>query len=636
MPGWDETNAVPWTSEPFLSMMYIVKLHGDPQGRTHRASTMEPVHREGTNLSDTEVTVAQTMQVNEGDAVGEQISLVLYHRSGAQIATLMRGEALVVGRARPADVAIKDPSLSRQHASFSWSRDGVWVEDLRSTNGTKVNGKKIKRAKIGLNDEISLGSVTVAVNIFSPRDPTLKGLDGHDQFRARLEEEVVRMKTFGRKLALLMVRAAGRKNVHLSHWSARVRGLLRPVDRTALYGPSALLISAPEMGEEEARRLMEAIVKGRAKGEPPLVCGGAIYPDDAVSPEELIEVARSAAQLARASAPVQLALKKQVPGKTSLVLINPRMLELFETLKRVSDSTVPILIEGETGTGKEVVAQAVHRDSKRRRRPLHCVNCGAIPAQLIESVLFGHERGAFTGADQLRKGLFEEGNGGTLLLDEIGELSPAAQAALLRVLENKCITRIGSVKEITVDVRILAATHRDLEEMCDSGAFRKDLFYRLNTMVLKIPPLRERPDEIKPLADFFLAQSNRANKTQIKRVDPVAARLLQGYAWPGNVRELRNVIERAVLIAQDNVITEADLSDRIRPSTNRGLPNALPAETGEIDIKAKLQQYEAQLIIDALSAHDWKQTETAQALGMPLRTLVHKIKLHGIKKKYQV
>jgi two-component system, NtrC family, response regulator AtoC len=589
----------------------------------------------GTELTETEVTIAQTIRGEEGEAE-EQISLVIYHRSGAQIAQLLPGETLVLGRARPADVAIKDPSLSRQHASFSWHSDGVWVEDLHSTNGTKVNGKKITRVLVGPGDEIGLGAVTVSINCFAPRDPALQGLDGHDLFRIKLEEEVTRAKTFHRKLALVMAQATGRNNVHLSHWFARVRGLLRAVDRVALYGPSALLMALPEMEEQAVRTLLETMVQGRTKEEPPLVCGAAIYPDDARSPEELIEVARLAAQQARRDAPVQMARKEHASGKVPLVLSNPRMKEIFATLKRVSDSMIPILIQGETGTGKEVVARAIHQESKRRRRSLHCVNCGAIPAQLIESVLFGHERGAFTGADQQRKGLFEEGQGGTILLDEVGELSAAVQAALLRVLENKYINRVGSIKEIEVDVRILAATHRDLEEMCQSGAFRWDLFYRLNAMIIKIPPLRERTDELLPLVEFFLDQSNRANHTHIKRVDPAAQQLLLRYAWPGNVRELRNVIERAVLIAQDEVITVDDLSERLRPPKPVDPIASLPAETGEADLKLKLRQYEAQLIIDALSAHDWNQTEAAKALGMPLRTLVHKIKLHGIKKSYQV
>ena len=265
-----------------------------------------------------------------------------------------------------------------------------------------------------------------------------------------------------------------------------------------------------------------------------------------------------------------------------------------------------------------------------RARPMVCVNCGAIPAQLVESTLFGHERGAFTGAEPAAAGIFEAADGGTVLLDEVGELPLAAQAALLRVLETRRVARVvGS--EIEVDVRVVAATHRDLEAMCASGAFRLDLLYRLNAMTLTLPPLRARPEEIAPLALRFLQQANKANGRVLRGIEPGALALLQRYPWPGNARELRNAIERAAVIAEGDADRRAGPA-RARVERGRGRARgasaaeatAMGAGGGADDLRARLLRYEAELIVAALRAAGWNQTAAAQALGMPLRTLVHK------------
>jgi len=300
-----------------------------------------------------------------------------------------------------------------------------------------------------------------------------------------------------------------------------------------------------------------------------------------------------------------------------------------------------VLLHGETGTGKEVVSRAIHLGGTRRERPLVSVNCGAIPRELVESTLFGHERGAFTGASQQHRGVFEAADGGTVLLDEIAELPPAAQAALLRVLEAKRVTRVGSTKEIEVDVRVIAATHRDLDAMCEKAQFRRDLLYRLNVMTITIPPLRARTEEIPALARRFLGDANLANGREVRAIGPEAMALLERYAWPGNVRELRNVVERAVVIAEADVITAQDLPEAIRvpsamvvgraavasPPPTRTEPPPAPG-----DMKSQMQRHEATVIFDALRKAAWNQSEAARELRIPLRTLVHKIKLYGIKK----
>jgi DNA-binding NtrC family response regulator len=577
-----------------------------------------------------------------------RVSLLVYSQDGCQLVPMSAGRTIVIGRIRPADLPIPDMSLSRRHARFELVDDEVWVEDLQSTNGTRVNGRKVERCKVKPGDKIALGAVTVSVDVMTPMDDQLQGLDSHDRFLGYLESEVVQARFFSRKLALLMVRSTGE---HVSTWFPRIRSLLRPVDRVGLYGPTAVLVSLASSGRDEATELARSISRAQRRGEPTLTCGIAIFPDIAASAEELIEVARISAQQANTRAPVQCPPGQggstELEGRQGPVVIeSAAMRTLFETVQRVAHSAIPVLIYGETGTGKEIVARAIHDGGERRRKPMRCLNCGAIPRQLIESALFGHERGAFTGADKQAKGLFEEADGGTVLLDEIGELSQPAQAALLRVLETKRISRVGSSKEIEVDVRILAATHRDLDAMCEAGTFRLDLLYRLNTMTLKIPPLRERPEEIIPLAELFMEQANRANAGNVTGITPAATNVLRQYGWPGNVRELRNVVERAVIVARGEMIAVDDLTERLR-TLRDGRNVSGSSQTGEIalfaqdaaeddeedlDFKDRVRMFEIDMILDALTATDWNQTEAARRLRIPLRTLVHKIRVYNLRR----
>ncbi|MBA3453267.1 MAG: sigma 54-interacting transcriptional regulator, partial [Deltaproteobacteria bacterium] len=523
-------------------------------------------------------------------------TLVLYHRDGATVAHMDKGRALVVGRSIPSDVVIPDPGLSRQHARFTWDDEGVRVEDLESTNGTKKNGKPVKRAKIAPGDEIAVGPVIVSVHLVSSTDEELCGFDGHDRFVAAFADEILRARTFQRSLALVLVRGATGTEGHISRWSSRLRARLRPVDRVGIYGPSALLVSLPEATPDTVR----ALADGLAGGDPALTCAVAMFPADGGSVEELIAALHAARRADRPDS-------NDDPG---VIVKSAAMKEVMSTIKRLARSTITVLIHGETGTGKEVIARAIHESGPRKKRPLRSLNCAAIPVTLIESALFGHEQGAFTGADKAARGIFEQADGGTVLLDEVGELSSGAQAALLRVLETKQVTRVGGDKDINVDARVIAATHRDLEAMVEAGRFRQDLLYRLNTMTLRIPALRERVEEVRPLAERFLDEACRQAGTMPKTLDPKALAALERYAWPGNVRELRNAIERAVVLAETNVITPADLTDRIRGGSAAHAVEPEPAEI-PADYKDHLRRYESELIVRALHKHSGNQTEAA-------------------------
>jgi two-component system response regulator AtoC len=559
----------------------------------------------------------------------ERVSLLVYHRNGVEAVPLIEGQSVVVGRAAAADVTLPHASrLSRQHARFRLTEGKLWVEDLGSTNGTLVRGEQITRVAVQPGDEVVLGSVVVSVNALTAREGLLQGLAGHDRFVSLLDEEIVRHRTFGRSLALLLVQSAGKEP--LSRWSGQVRPHLRPVDRLGVYSPTIMEVALPELTAEALRRLAEAIVASREKGQAGLVCGGALFPETGTSPEELVESARTALQQATARAPVQLAATRQEPASWGEPVVRaPAMRKVYEAVKRLATASIPVLIYGETGSGKEVVARAIHEGSPRAKRPLRCINCAAIPNQLLESIMFGHERGAFTGADRRTDGVFVDADGGTVLLDEVGELPAAAQAALLRVLETKRINRVGSSEEIEVDVRVLAATHRNLEAMCDAGGFRWDLLYRINTMTLKIPALRERREEIAPLARMFLEEANQANGCQVREIDGAALGRLEAHGWPGNVRELRNVIHRAVVMAQGDVITVADLPERLAGAAP--VPSAAEEEDGEdLDFKDRVQRFETGLITRALQRAGGNKTEAAKLLRIPLRTLTHKIQAYGI------
>ena len=562
---------------------------------------------------------AERTTVKGTETLHARTTLVLYHRDGATVAQLEKDRPLIVGRAAPSDIAIPDPGLSRQHARFLWNDQGLWVEDLGSTNGTKKNGESIAMTRISPTDEISVGPVMVKIHIISSVDQDLRGFDGHDRFVGALADEIVRAREFQRPLALMLVKAANAKD-HVSKWASRLRMRLRPVDRVGLYGPAAVLVALPEAPREAVRALAAEL----AGGEPKLACNVVTYPADGSSVEELIAALKVAKRADRAAKDEDAAV----------VIKSTAMKQVMQTVKRLAQSTIAVLIHGETGTGKEVITRAIHDQGARKQGPLRTINCAAIPQTLIESMLFGHEHGAFTGAERSAAGLFEQADGGTVLLDEIGELALSAQAALLRVLETKKVTRVGGDREIAVDVRVIAATHRDLEAMVEAGLFRQDLLYRLNTMTLRIPPLRERVEEIKPLAERFLKEAAKQAGSDVKGLEPAALAALERYPWPGNVRELRNAIERAVVLAEGKTIQVSDLGERI---TRAQEASALPStDDGDVprDYREHLRKYEAQLIVKALHKFGGNQTEAAKALGLPLRTLVHKLGLYGIKKKF--
>ncbi len=318
-------------------------------------------------------------------------------------------------------------------------------------------------------------------------------------------------------------------------------------------------------------------------------------------------------------------LKRQLKGKYSLPNIigtSDRMQEVFEAVHRVSDSKATVILYGESGTGKELIAKAIHYMSPRSKGAFVKFNCASIPEGLLESELFGHEKGAFTGAINARKGRFELANGGTILLDEVGDLPINLQPKILRVLQEKEFERVGGEKTMKVDVRLLAATSRNLEELVSRNRFREDLFYRLNVVPISMPSLRERKEDIPLLAEFFLGRFNQENNKNVS-LSADALRVLVDYHWPGNVRELENTIERIVVMSGGNILKPADLPINLKLPSHEEI---LQRES----LRAGIEDIEKSSILDALEKTGWVQAKAARLIGLTPRQIGYKMKKYGL------
>ncbi|MBI5484288.1 MAG: sigma-54-dependent Fis family transcriptional regulator [Deltaproteobacteria bacterium] len=300
---------------------------------------------------------------------------------------------------------------------------------------------------------------------------------------------------------------------------------------------------------------------------------------------------------------------------------HPKMKEVFRVVAKIAPSTSTVLIVGESGTGKELIARALHEGSPRREKPFMAINCAAIPDTLIESELFGHEKGSFTGANAREIGIFEAANGGTVFLDEIGEMNVAMQAKLLRAIQEREIRRVGGKVNIPLDVRLVSATNKELEQEIKRGTFREDLFYRLNVIRINLPPLRERGSDIKILAEFFVEKYSRSSGIKIDGISKPALRMLMNYSWPGNVRQLESVVERSVLMAESNYIEPDDLPMEISASGSLagGIHFDLPPEG------IAFEELEKGLIIKAMERADWIIGKAAPLLGMSYKTLQYRL-----------
>ena len=565
--------------------------------------------------------------------------LVVNAPSSIQSFELNEGFTHVVGRAEPADILLDDPSISRRHASLCRQGESVRLIDLCSRNGCWVSGLRVTEAVLRVGSSVVLGGVSVSVQVAPSFSAATFGLLERASLHTRLDEACARSASSRRPLAVMMVRAFKPSQVGLSELVSRTVSSLRAADGVALFEPGVLCVvlsdtSLPE-AEAFAQRLAEPV-----PGVVELGCGVVRLDEQYTNAEQLLAAARRSVMASTPARSVVVGSAMPVTGEpapVAQVRRNLKMLELGRTVERLASRRISVLVTGETGAGKELIARELHERGDRRDGPLKVVNCGAIPKHLIESELFGHMKGAFTGALRDHPGVFVQAHGGTIFLDEVGELSAPAQAALLRVLDTQRICPIGATQDQLVDVRVVAATHRDLREMVESGGFRLDLYHRLNAVVLHVPPLRGRADEIGPLSEYFLKRFCAPDR-ELPRLSTEALGCLRAYHWPGNIRELRNVIERALALSDGALIQPSDLPGplQLRPTEPPSAvepsltaePADKPAHAREwIDLRESLKLHEEELIREALRRTAGNQRRAARLLRLPLRTLERKLKL---------
>ncbi len=457
-----------------------------------------------------------------------------------------------------------------------------------------------------------------------------RGLPSPAETHQRLEAELGRARRYARPLTVLVLEADAAAREEPSLLSA-IASAVRTVDVVGTSPDHDIVVLMPETTGEAALVPARRLLAAARASAPHAKIGLASFPAEAPDAETILAAARAAAQAAE---PGTINEKPRAPRQwvtdgTTIVARDPSMLRLLETVERLASSDISVLVEGETGAGKELIARALHTWSSRRNAPLVALNCAAVPETLLESELFGYERGAFSGANVAKPGLLESATGGSLFLDEIGECSAGAQAKLLRVLETRRVTRLGSLAARAIDVRIIAATNRALEEEVERGRFREDLYFRLCGASVRVPPLRERRLDVTPLAEVFLAEACARERRPGLRLTPRALTALNVHAWPGNVRELRNVMACVAATASGPEADVADFGERTRSGTFRAVKVAsvpVSPRTGFKPLYEEIRELERTRIVEALEAAQGVRTTAAELIGIPLRTLVTKIK----------
>jgi DNA-binding NtrC family response regulator len=550
---------------------------------------------------------------------------------------------ITIGRSSGASVRIDHASISRRHVVLRMGVQ-ITVEDLGSRNGTRVGERRLEpgqAVEVQPGEMIEVGKVTVTVQRAGAAGRPRR-LWAHGYFEGRLEDECARALRAGGELAMVRIdlAAGGQAAIALEVFAEE----LAPDDLVAHYGPREFELLLCDVAPSEAERVASRVAARLSSGGAPARYGLACFPRDGRTPEALVQRACEAVRGEPAGR----------PEEGALIVRSPAMARLHQLLERVAAGSINVLVTGETGVGKELVAAELHRLSPRAARPLVRLNCAALPEALLENELFGHERGAFTGALSAKPGLFETAQGGTILLDEIGELPLATQAKLLRVIEERKVLRVGALKPRAIDVRFVAATNRDLEAESLLHTFRQDLYFRLSGVTLLVPPLRERREEIEPLARAFVGEACRAaGRSRPPRLTPSAVALLERYGWPGNVRELRNLMERAVLLCagaeigpellpvekMGATLPPADRAAVWEPPTDQSPVGAARAAPGSrsldgaepISIEggrppppglSPAELAERARIAAALERCAGNQSAAARILGMPRRTLV--------------
>jgi len=551
---------------------------------------------------------------------------------------------LTIGRGDQADVRLADPLASRSHARLHVGAT-FELEDLDSSNKTRLRDAPLaawQRTAVAPGEAFSIGSTMLMIQQRGGVLPRPRRLWPHGYFEARLEEECARAESSRDPFAVVRVHVQG--SATPARVAELIRMALRLPDMLAEYAPGEYEVLLADTEAPFASAIAQDIIAKLREAGLESRTGIAIFPRDGQSPEELIGVACTR-------------VRGGEDGSNAVVVEDALMERLYSLADRAAKGTINVLIVGETGVGKEVMAERIHKLSPRAGKPFLCLNCASLSESLLTSELFGHERGAFTGAVEAKPGLLETAPGGTVFLDEVGELPLGLQATLLRVLETRIVMRVGGVKPRPIDVRFVAATNCDLESGVAAGKFRRDLYFRLNGIMLQIPPLRARRVEIQPLAKTFLEQfSGQLGRSRPLRLGTEALRFLESYVWPGNIRELRNVIERASLLcAGDEILPEhlpleamTVASSMVQPRSPAPSVESIGAGVWNSSVAAPWArsptsptfpasaapppagESEREKILRVLAEHGGNQTRAAAALGMARSTLVLRLNSYNI------
>jgi two-component system, NtrC family, response regulator AtoC len=519
--------------------------------------------------------------------------------------------SVLVGRGGDAGIQLTDPSASARHARLHVQEGRVSIEDLASRNGTQVRGQKIganQPVPLATGEAAMLGSAVLIVQSATRRLGKRRAWP-QGSFEMRVAEECDASQ--GGSATFSLARLDLDRSMTADAFLQLAESSLRPSDIVGVYGPGAFEIllrrTTREGAEESLARVLAQLGTLARKARFAL----AHYPADGQTAEALVE--KACVGVRREGSPT---------GGPGVIVVDEKMKEVYRLAEKAAGANINVLILGETGVGKEVMARTIHQASKRASGPLLCINSAAVAETLLESELFGYERGAFTDAKATKPGLLESASGGTVFLDEIGEMSPTMQAKLLRVIETKQVTRVGGSRPVDIDVRFLAATHRDLVEEIREKRFRSDLYYRLNGIPIEIPPLRERTSEIRPMAEAFLKLESGSTPPPLS--DEVVS-LLEAHPWPGNIRELRNVMARANVLADGGNIEPEDLPTELR-APSPPPPVNLDDLVDEADDRwNKEEKAECAEIVAALRAEGGNQTRAARRLGISRGTLVARI-----------
>lgn len=558
-----------------------------------------------------------------------------------------RGE-VVIGRATDAALRLDDTSASRHHARLDISDGDVWIVDLGSRNGTRVNGDAVTEPRALLSgDVVTLCSATL---IFHREigAPTGRAALSTAQLRQRLVEETDRSLAFHRPVSLLCLQFSGPVPSRPAILDA-LGAVLRVSDSVSWASGGSLLVLLPERDVASASKETERILSALSALVHEVRVGVVSCPRDGSDPDSLLLACQSAAQSSTqpgAQVAVEDTAQTLDLGDVKVLLVEPAMKKLYALIERLAKAELPVLIEGETGVGKELAAKALHHQSARKGRPLVSLNCSAFTENLVESELFGHERGAFSGAVATKQGLIEAAHTGTLFLDEIGEMPLPVQAKLLRVLETQKVMRVGDVRERQVDVRIVAATNRDLQAEIAAGRFRRDLYFRLSSARLSLPPLRNRPRELPVLARALLSSACRKLSRPPLAISDATMHLLLGHRWPGNVRELRNVMDFVAATVDDDTLQPWQIEEQLRSTVPEEMPAPVPTVKAAGNtppdsvppvhfrpIDEEVRALERRRMMEALAACGGVQIRAAALISMPARTFTTKMKQYKLSSK---